>query len=276
MGVSFEKNGTLLIDSDEDPSAIRQFLRSYEPWRHKIDFTGGISTTDFRQKKLLNNNPLSKIMRVEELIGGFGAFRRALDVGSNAGYNSIYLAEKHGMHVVGIDYWDRHVAVSKRLAQLAGTRNCSFKQVDSESYIDDADFDLIIHFGTLYHLKNPILALQTALANLRSGGTLLIETQVYGAPEETRSAYIQNLHGDISNWWALGQAALVDILKMLGTDVEIIGDRYKLPVPDQYRIFVKAVKTDASKIKHRSRIQRCMQLLLGSDKSGLKFGPDDD
>lgn len=222
MAIDFT-GGRVLIDAAVDAEELRRTLKAHEPWRHKIDFTNGVSTTDFCSARLLNATPTRKIQLFERSLGPLSGYRRALDVGCNAGYNSLYLASRYGMQVLGLDHLPRHIQVAAELAQIAGVGGCRFQQGDAESFRDPEGFDLILHFGTLYHLKNPVRALETALANLRPGGLMLIETQLYGFPWSRKAAYIRGQGGDHSNWWALGEAALKDICGALGAEARRIG-----------------------------------------------------
>ena len=245
MGASFDK-GRFLIDAAVDAEEVRRVLQAYAPWRHRIDFSCGVSSADFETFKPFNDTPTSKILSVEHELGPLTGFKRALDIGCNAGYNSIYLAERHGMEVVGMDFSDRHVKVATELARLTGTRSCSFLQGNAETFVDPKGFDLVVHFGTLYHLKNPVLALETALKNLRPGGMLLIETQLYGWPWETRAKFIYGLGGDNTNWWALGERSLLRICEVLGARAERVGHRHRLRTFHQYRAYFKVVKPKAA------------------------------
>ena len=119
MGVSFEKSG-FLIDAAVGEEEVRRVLKAHEPWRHKIDFTSGVSTADFKTFKPFNDMPTSKIQFVEEEIGPLQGHQRALDMGCNAGYNSIYLAARYGMEVLGVDSSERHIAVATELARQIG------------------------------------------------------------------------------------------------------------------------------------------------------------
>ena len=240
MGVSFDK-GLIEIDTPDLEDA-RRVLKKYAPWRHRIDFKGGVSSTDYENFKPFNAAPTWKIQRAEMDVGEFSAYRRALDIGCNAGYNSIYLAARYGMEVIGVDFWKRHVEVSTELARLAGVQGCKFMVGNAETFHDPVGFDLIIHFGTLYHLKNPVLALETALKNLRPGGMMLIETQLYGEPHETRAEFIYGQGGDNTDWWALGEQSLIKMCEVFGARAEFIGKRFKLPTPDQYRGKFKVTK----------------------------------
>ena len=222
MGVDFTA-GRVRIDAPLDPAELHRVLMTHEPWRHRIDFAGGVSTADFRTIRPFSSTPCRKIQLAERHVGPLSAYRRALDVGCNAGYNSLYLASRYGMQVLGLDQLSRHVQAAAELVRLAGVPGCRFQQGDAESFHDPDGFDLILHFGTLYHLKNPVLALEAALANLRPGGLLLVETQLYGFPWSRKAAFIRGLRGDDSNWWALGEATLKDICTALGARATRIG-----------------------------------------------------
>lgn len=222
MAIDFTAGG-MRIDTAVAPERVRDFLKAHEPWRHRIDFSGGVSTVDFRTIPPFSATPCRKIQLAERHVGPLSGYKRALDVGCNAGYNSLYLASRYGMQVLGLDHLPRHVQVSQALAEVAGVQGCTFQQGDAESFRDPAGFDLILHFGTLYHLRNPVRALETALANLKPGGLMLIETQLHGLPWSRTSAFIHGYHGDNSNWWALGEGALKDICAIFGADARRLG-----------------------------------------------------
>ena len=225
MGIDFEA-GRVLIDTQVDAEGLRRSLKAHEPWRHKIDFTNGVSTADFQTFKPFNATPSSKIQIAERQVGPLSGYKRALDVGCNAGYNSLYLAARYGMQVVGFDWSPRHVQAATELARVAGVSGCRFVQGDAESFRDPEGFDLIIHFGTLYHLKNPVRALENALANLKPGGLMLVETQLYGFSRNRSSVFIHGYRGDNTNWWALGERTVVDICGIFGARAQRIGRRH--------------------------------------------------
>ncbi|HEY3858281.1 MAG TPA: methyltransferase domain-containing protein, partial [Gammaproteobacteria bacterium] len=172
MGVDFTA-GRILIDASAGEEEVRRTLKRYQPWRHRIDFSCGASSADFETFKPFNSTPIRKIQIAERCVGPLSGYVRALDVGCNAGYNSLYLASRYGMQVLGVDHSPRHIKVATDMARFAGVETCRFVQGDAETFHDEMGFDLIIHFGTLYHLKNPVQALEVALANLRPGGLLL-------------------------------------------------------------------------------------------------------
>jgi SAM-dependent methyltransferase len=207
----------LRIDTAFDADALRAKLKEWEPWGHRIDFSNGVSTAEFKRRTPFGVNPLLKFATAAkripfEQLGG-GAL---LDIGCNAGYNSIHCAAKYQMQAVGIDIAPRHIKVSRFLSELA--------RVQAEYLLDSAEvfarpeaFDVILHFGTLYHLRNPLLSLSKAYENLRPGGWLALETQVYDDPKDDRICYFMHMHNnDPTNYWALSMPVLKNCLRLTG------------------------------------------------------------
>ena len=196
---------------------LREQLKIREPWRAKIDFNNGISTADFKRRAPFNEHPLLKLLAVAPLIP-FRQMkgRELLDVGCNVGYNSIYLAQTYGISCTGVDLDPRNIEIASFLAGLA--------QVDVEFVLDSAEtfnrtrgFYVVLHFGTLYHLRNPLLSLQNSYHNLRRGGYLAIETQVYDDPDNPNACYFMHMQNDdCSNFWALSPSVLNKVLELSG------------------------------------------------------------
>ena len=245
MAIDFQ-GGRVYIDTAVPEDEVRRVLKQHEPWRHKLDFSCGVSTADLQTFSPFNATPSRKIQLLERRIGALSGYRRALDVGCNAGYNSLYLASRYGTEVVGMDHSSRHVQVATDMTRLASVGGCRFVQGDAETFRDPAGFDLILHFGTLYHLKNPVQAIENALANLRPGGVLLLETQLYGSRWNRGATFIHGLRGDKSNWWALGERSVVDICASLGAEARRVSRRYHLlPRLLHTRAFFKITKSQA-------------------------------
>jgi 2-polyprenyl-3-methyl-5-hydroxy-6-metoxy-1,4-benzoquinol methylase len=211
-----EKN-VLTFDSALPPDELRSRLRKWEPWSIRIDFTNGVSTSELVRRTPFSEHPLSKFSLVETAIPFSSiANGRMLDVGCNSGYNSLHVAQKYGFETVGIDFNRRHIEVSRFFAELAGT-NSTFLLDSAESFTDPAGFDVVLHFGTLYHLPNPVLSLQKTFQNLRPGGFLGLETQVYDHPDDPNICFFMNMHNnDKTNYWALSTHVLTKLLELIG------------------------------------------------------------
>lgn len=207
----------LRLPSTQSPEALTETLRAYEPWGHRIDFDNGVSTKDLARRVPFSENTLNKVVTIERHLPTENfAGKRVLDVGCNSGYNSIYAAAEWEMKPTGIDFTQRHIDVSTMLARAAGI-DATFRLDSAETYKEPSVFDLVLHLGTLYHLPNPLLALQISYDNLCPGGYLALETQIYEHPKDENICYFMNMHNnDATNFWALSPSVLDRYLAMLG------------------------------------------------------------
>jgi len=67
-------------------------------------------------------------------------------------------------------------------------------------------FDVVQHLGLLYHLRDPLLSLSQARSCIKTGGTLLIETNVIMDTEESLMLYngipfTHRVSDNYSVWW---------------------------------------------------------------------------
>jgi 2-polyprenyl-3-methyl-5-hydroxy-6-metoxy-1,4-benzoquinol methylase len=211
------ENGVLTLHTTLAPEALSEKLRLWEPWGHRIDFDNGISTKDFRRRIPFSEYPLNKFGLVEAAIP-FRAILDAtlLDIGCCAGYNSIHAAMKYGARCTGIDVVPEQVGISHFLSEVAGI-NAHFFIASAETFSRPEEFDVVLHFGTLYHLPNPVLSLRTTFDNLRPGGYLALETQIYDHPEDTNICYFMHMqNNDATNFWALSGSVLTKCLELVG------------------------------------------------------------
>jgi SAM-dependent methyltransferase len=207
----------LSLKTDLSAEELRDKLSAYEPWGHRIDFSNGISTSNLKRRTPFSLNTLQKVKTIEKSIP-FEEFRggTVLDIGCNSGYNSIYLASAYGMHPTGIDVNPRHIEVSNFLSKIANIE-AIYSIGNAETYCRECYFDVVLHFGTLYHLPNPLLSLKTTYENLKKGGYLALETQVYDHPEDNNICYFMHMHNnDKTNFWALSTHVLIKYLEILG------------------------------------------------------------
>jgi SAM-dependent methyltransferase len=211
------ENGVLTLRTTLAPEALGEKLRRWEPWAIRVDFSNGVSTKDFKRRTPFDEQPLIKFSVVEaaipfaEISGG-----RMLDLGCNAGYNCIHAAKKYGLSCTGIDVVPRHIEISGFLSETAGI-NAEFFIASAETFSRPEKFDVAFHFGTLYHLPNPVLSLRATFDNLRPGGYLALETQVYDHPEDANICYFMHMqNNDETNFWALSSSVLIKCLELVG------------------------------------------------------------
>jgi 2-polyprenyl-3-methyl-5-hydroxy-6-metoxy-1,4-benzoquinol methylase len=211
------KKHILTLRTSLSPEELRNQLKNWEPWLVRVDFSNGVSTKDFVRLPLFHEHPLAAFNVVEVAIP-FSELsdKRMLDIGCNAGYNSVHAAAKYGVFSTGIDVVPRHIEVSRFFSELAEV-DAEFLIASAETFSRPKEFNVVLHFGTLYHLPNPLLSLQVTFNNLRPGGYLALETQVYDHPEDPNICYFMHMqNNDRTNFWALSTSVLTKCLELLG------------------------------------------------------------
>lgn len=116
-----------------------------------------------------------------ELERSFGARLEglsALDLACHQGWFSAHLAQRGFSKVTGIDARDKHVADASLIRDALNLGNWQVRQADVHQ-LDPLQLglhDLVLCFGLIYHLENPVGALRAARAHCRR--LCLVETQV--------------------------------------------------------------------------------------------------
>lgn len=220
-------------------------LGKYQPWGHRIDFSNGVSTAQFARRTPFSEQLLVKFQKAAEHIP-FERLRGGalLDIGCNSGHNSIHAAVAYGMRPVGIDVSARHMKASSFLAQLAGIE-AEFLLENAETFSRPSSFDVVLHFGTLYHLPNPLLSLNTTFDNLKPGGYLGLETATYDHPDDPtlcRFAHMQN--NDKTNFWAISEHVLHRYLEFIGFQsvITVFKATPKMLPENEHRVLIVAQK----------------------------------
>lgn len=213
--------------------AAKAFLKRHEPWRMELQFESGPKASDGAIFEPFNPAPLNKLRILMEHIP-HAAFTNAhvLDVGFNVGYNSLYLAQHLNATVTGIDISRKHKSIAEELGLMIGAR-AEFIVASAEEFERKDAFDLVLHLGTLYHLANPVRALERSLRSLKDGGWFALETICYrGSRDRAVCKWIRGFAGDRTNFWALGEAAILSMVEYFG----IVGLRRILETwPEAYK-----------------------------------------
>jgi tRNA (mo5U34)-methyltransferase len=159
-----------------------------------------------------------------------------LDVGSNAGYFSMQLKRAGAGKVVGLERKGEYIRQAEMCRQIWGL-DIENRTVDVEDLdIIQEEFDLVIFAGILYHLKNPLKALETVGRICQDA--VVIETEVIS--EDPRNCvYVRQgplgqvhvtacrtglmkfleadeLNSDGSNWWVPDTECVLGMLRTAG------------------------------------------------------------
>jgi hypothetical protein len=101
-----------------------------------------------------------------------------LDIASHEGFFASHLAARGCLEVLGLDARPEHVQNAGLIRDVYGLRNLNFEVGDVRTINPDTSTpaDILVMFGLIYHLENPLQALRLAAKMTRK--VCLIETQV--------------------------------------------------------------------------------------------------
>ncbi len=212
---------------------VLQAIHSVKSWYHRIEVAPGIVTPGIN-----DSSSVLKLLGLPRDCKGM----RVLDIGARDGFFSFEL-ERRGAEVVALDHIgpdDNGFNVAKR---LLGSKVTHVQQSVYEVSPDTlGEFDLVLFLGVLYHLRDPMLALDTLWRVLKPGGKLFLESHVCDqgflnpetqswVPLASYSPQLANvpimqfypgssMNNDPTNWWGPNMACLAAMLKMCIYEVE--------------------------------------------------------
>lgn len=198
---------------------LRSTVESFPFWYHKIELPGGVTTPGWAPL-----NP--ETYRIPEDMTG----QRVLDVGSWDGFWTFEALKRGAKEVVAIDDFSDYLGVLDQRDRQAwetfdlcrdalgyGEDRCKRMELSVYNATEDrlGRFDTVFFFGTLYHLRYPLLALD--ILSSVCDGDIYIETAVlddyspyqggigkgYPGAQPVMEFYPNNeLGGNTTNWWA--------------------------------------------------------------------------
>jgi tRNA (mo5U34)-methyltransferase len=226
------------MTGNPSPEEARRAVAAKPDWYHRIEVAPGVVTPG------INDTPytLSQLELPEDCSG-----LRALDIGARDGFFSFEL-ERRGADVLAMDFLSpEKTGFSIASGLLGSSVEYVIDNVYNLSPAKYGEFDIVLFLGVLYHLRNPLQALDVIWEVCR--GDLYVETQLLDNqfrasdgsmrelgevdPEMTKVPLMQfypgsTLNGDFTNWWAPNGAALEAMLDAAGFDVDymkVLGTR---------------------------------------------------
>lgn len=217
-----------------DAAALTRRIEELGEWFHNLDLHG-IQTAPHHFLGDFPNIKWKKIsLEIPENLDGASV----LDIGCNAGFYSIEMKRRGAAQVLGIDIDDRYLDQARFAAGTLDLdiefRKCSVYQLDSIQ----GQFDFVIFMGVFYHLRYPLLALDTVVKKVN--GHLVFQTMLRGS-QETReweknysfwrkdmfldptfpAMYFieQKYADDPTNWWIPNRAAVEAMLRSSGLEI---------------------------------------------------------
>ena len=209
-----------------DVETIKKRVSEFAYWYHRIELAPGVVTPGFHLEPLWDH-----LRTVRDKVDYSG--KTVLDIAAFDGMFAFEAEQKGAKTVVATDCLYRTLSNLLFCREVFGSRIVPFYNVSpyrladrldvyfDEQYAgeeEDRRFDIVQHFGLLYHLRDPMLSLSQARSVLKPGGKLIIETDVVlnipesfmlfnGLPNAAR------VRDNYSVWWAPTRACLIEMLE---------------------------------------------------------------
>jgi tRNA (mo5U34)-methyltransferase len=237
------------MDADE----LRQRVAALR-WYHTLDLghdirTPGVDNTALR---------LARLALPDRLTG-----RSVLDVGAWDGFFSFEAERRGAAHVVATDYF-----AWKGRGWDTGRGKAGFELAREalDSHVEDVDldvmdlspeavgvFDVVLFLGVLYHVKEPLAALERVASVTRD--LLIVETVIdmIGIRRPAVAFYpADELSRDPTNWWGPNLPALHGMLRAVGFQrIETVTKTPSAP----YRI----LRAASHHLRGRNRFQQSLR-----------------
>jgi ubiquinone/menaquinone biosynthesis C-methylase UbiE len=187
------------------PNSLEEKVLAQE-WFYRFNLPSGRVTSIYVPDEIEHIHRTRRDMMLAELgplLDAHPGELTAIDVASHQGWFSLELA-KRCKSVLGIEYQDRHIQSSRLIAECLGVNNAKFVHGNIETMVAGTHepADIVINFGLMYNLENPIGALRRCREMTKR--VLLIETQttildMEGAVDSGHSSSTNYMHG----YWGL-------------------------------------------------------------------------
>lgn len=164
------------LEEHSDEEIRAQFAR-YDRWHYAYEFEGGLSLSAPHRDRPLQRFRHFMPYLLESQNGTLKG-KRVLDIACNSGFWSLQCALL-GAEVVGIDARSELVEQANLVKSITGINNAEFKVLDFWQMSPQelgGQFDVVLNLGILYHLPDPLAALE--LTKSMSRKTILLDTAV--------------------------------------------------------------------------------------------------
>lgn len=190
-------------------------LKTLMPWRKGPFFIGSDDKLIHIDTEWRSDWKWERVASHLNLVG-----KRVLDVGGGSGYHGFRMLGAQAKSIVVIDpsclFYHQFMAIK----HFVGSCDVHYVPVGLEVLPAGGWFDVVFSMGVLYHRSSPFEHLERLKAQLRHGGTLVLETLVVDGDEHTalvpfeRYAMMNNVYflpsvPALTKW--LGKVGFVDI-----------------------------------------------------------------
>src|SRR6201996_4023048 len=144
----------------EDAQEALRLIAAHPHWYHQIEVAPGVVTPGVNDSQMILDT-----LRLPDDLSGL----RVLDIGARDGFFSFECERRGAAEVVAIDYLPPEETGFPIAKKLVGSdvelRQANVYDLTPEEF---GTFDLVLFLGVLYHLRDPMLALDR-IADVSTG-----------------------------------------------------------------------------------------------------------
>lgn len=148
---------------------------------------------------------------------------KVIDFGTWDGYWAIEAKRRGAEEVLAVDRWEPMLPTAEFALDSYNIPYICSGDLDFPMGWGQAYFDIVLFYGILYHLKNPVMGLMNAAKCCKPGGMVIVETAVsqgkmMALPEEVPLLWVidEVHHGDPSNYMMPNVAAVNQLCRLAG------------------------------------------------------------
>ena len=172
------KIGDAIEVSEPEQQTIKSALQSFIPWRKGPFSVFGTDIDTEWQSQRKWQRLLPKLPELKNKI--------VADIGCSNGYYMFRMTPHQPKLVVGFEPSVQHFYCFKGLNAMACQKNLHIDLLGVEHLpLFQECFDVLFLMGIIYHRSSPVDALRDVLLSLKSGGTLILESQAIPGTTET-------------------------------------------------------------------------------------------
>lgn len=200
-------------------------IGSIKKWYHRVELMPGVVTPGI--------SPAQEIyMRLglpEDMSG-----LRVLDIGTNDGFYAFECERRNAREVIAIDHFSIEMTGFQVLKDFYESRVMYIQDnvynITEEKY---GTFDVVLFLGVLYHLRNPLRALEIIRSVCRDKlylESFIIDEMIEQSPSVYNSSLVSfplmqffsrdELNSDYTNWWGPTLVCLTEMLESTNFTVE--------------------------------------------------------
>ncbi len=164
--------------SKSDLQIVESNLRSFSPWRKGPFSVFGIDVNSEWQSQRKWQRLLPKLPDLTDKV--------VADIGCSNGYYMFRMVPQNPRLVIGLEPSVQHYYCFKGLNSMAGQTNLEIDLLGVEHLpLFQECFDVLFLMGIIYHRSSPVDTLRDVFSSLKSGGTLILESQAIPGTSET-------------------------------------------------------------------------------------------